>query len=317
LKVFKVCETYPNGLPFHVLRGPEGFITLPEFKLPARVSLEQPPSSPSTPTARRARLALPTAIELLIRRDYLVRSKFSSLVRDYTSRQLTYSDIDKLAAFVGVAEYFGTNYKAAYYKSRGLTPRDIAAMPEHPTFFQRYHDVYQNEYLAGIFWRQLSHALLRRSTGIEIPTRSSGTLYRCPSWSWAKLDSSAEIPDMLPKRNEFLVNVIDAGVTLTDPASPYGRIKDARLKLRGRLKKFAWNQCLDMDDAERFRSFRHWKRGLSQPQEERFFPDFLAFDGVNESRVNRKRAWLLPISYRLVPCIGLDPGGRPRLGQHR
>jgi hypothetical protein len=115
----------------------------------------------------------------MTRRDDLVRSKFSSLVRDYTSRQLTYPDIDKLAAFVGVAEHFDIDYKAEYSRRCGLTPADIAAMPEYPTFFQRYHSEYFNEYLAGIFRRQLPHALLWRSTGTGIPTRSSGKLCRC------------------------------------------------------------------------------------------------------------------------------------------
>ncbi|KAF2680845.1 HET-domain-containing protein, partial [Lentithecium fluviatile CBS 122367] len=131
-KSYHICETFPAGI---TLPTDNYYFQPPTvFDLPSGVEFDDPNIIPKT--------------------------TFNKLIEEYTSRQLTYPDVDKFAAFAGVAEHFD------YYL--------------------------QDQYVAGIFRRYLPQALLWKSSSSSLIPPLARSSYRCPSWSWAKLDCKVE-----------------------------------------------------------------------------------------------------------------------------
>lgn len=72
------------------------------------------------------------------------------------------------------------------------------------------------------------------------PTPTLPAQYRCPSWSWAKLDRAVE-PPIEDSYHRILADVLDLDVDLEDEHNPFGRLRNARLTLRAWLIPFRWS----------------------------------------------------------------------------
>ncbi|KAF2135334.1 uncharacterized protein K452DRAFT_260816, partial [Aplosporella prunicola CBS 121167] len=85
-----------------------------------------------------------------------LRKEWDTVVRDYTSRNLTFPDKDKFHALAGVAER-------------------VAALKD-------------DEYLLGFFRKELPESLLwKQASAVRAPNIS-----RAPTWSWASMDGTIE-----------------------------------------------------------------------------------------------------------------------------
>ncbi|KAF2825143.1 HET-domain-containing protein, partial [Ophiobolus disseminans] len=91
-----------------------------------------------------------------------VRRSWRAMVSEYSACRLSYPDVDKLPAMAGVAKTFAR--------------------------------LFDDEYVAGMFKSHLPEGLLWGSTHPHTQaTRPASQVYRCPSWSWAKLDSAVHL----------------------------------------------------------------------------------------------------------------------------
>ncbi|KAF1953248.1 HET-domain-containing protein [Byssothecium circinans] len=153
-------------------------------------------------------------------------AQYAELVNQYTRRELTFPHVDKLPAFAGVAEHFG--------------------------------QYLQDHYIAGFFKSTLLPSLIwtkdwgeRRGNAHKSTSSATNNTYRCPTWSWAKMDCAVRMVPIFYGR--LVPEVVKAEVTLTDPTNPYGRLDDACLVLRGPLMPFkmpyiAELKCVDLED---------------------------------------------------------------------
>ncbi|GME61995.1 heterokaryon incompatibility protein [Neofusicoccum parvum] len=121
---------------------------------------------------------------------------WASLIKDYSERQLTYPDRDKLAALSGVAKAFQ---------------------------FQLHDEAY----VAGL-WND-KEDLLRNLmwSAVKKTPRPAKPIYRAPSWSWASLDAPVSLP--LSCYGHDLVSFVDIQHAQTKPlsaADPMGRLVD-------------------------------------------------------------------------------------------
>lgn len=140
---------------------------------------------------------------------------FYQLVEEYSGRNLTYPDLDKLPAFSGVAEHFA-----------GI--------------------VEGTDYVAGLYREHLPEALLW-IPAVQPPPWSYppgvSNKYRGPSWSWTKLNSKITMFRRLANQDgglqrsnaKTLLQLEDVRVSLIDPEYRFGRITDATLTISARL----------------------------------------------------------------------------------
>lgn len=138
-----------------------------------------------------------------------VRRAWRSIVHNYSTCRLTYPDLDKLPALAGVAEQFA--------------------------------HLFDDDYIAGLFRRQLPETLIWMVA--EIPPRKthpSSSPYRCPSWTWAKLNIAVSLPPNYDD-NKRLADVIDTELELHDPANAFGRLRSAKLVLHGWTTPVRWD----------------------------------------------------------------------------
>jgi hypothetical protein len=153
-------------------------------------------------------------------------------VADYSKRQLSFPEKDKLVAIAGIARVW--NYKRRF------------------------------DYLAGIFRPHLPWALLwHREPNTSDPMHDKQPLGEesftpggVPTWSWATCKYPVK---SYPYTNtEFLVNgtvLVDiqcAEVELADKENPYGQVKSGKIELEGYLgckKEFnkEWTYCVHYD----------------------------------------------------------------------
>ncbi|KAJ4244404.1 hypothetical protein NW762_014532 [Fusarium torreyae] len=150
---------------------------------------------------------LATGFDCLYQATYTIRYNghlslyYHDLVFEYTVRQLSYPDEDKLVAFAAVAR------RCSSYLGR--------------------------DYFAGIFRSTMPMALLWEADVRHDPKRSEVT-YRAPSWSWASLDCRI-IFRAVREHALVLANVEEVTVDLVDPENPFGQVKSASLTMTGPL----------------------------------------------------------------------------------
>ncbi|EIW59715.1 HET-domain-containing protein [Trametes versicolor FP-101664 SS1] len=144
-----------------------------------------------------------------------MHTAWMAVVEDYTRRAAGFES-DKLVACAAIAEQF--------------------------------HGALCCEYLAGL-WRSdalLVHLLWMSDTqqdDSDICRHTRPTDYRAPSWSWAAIEGpivseqghSPNTVDFEDPKTVALAEVVECWVTPTNPALPFGQVKDGSLSLRGTL----------------------------------------------------------------------------------
>ncbi|KAI0191417.1 heterokaryon incompatibility protein-domain-containing protein [Xylaria flabelliformis] len=140
------------------------------------------------------------------------------ILKDYTRRNLTFPEKDKLAAIGGIAQIIST-----------LRGGDI--------------------YTAGLFRSRFLSALLWavHSGHYQDPLVRPAMVWRAPSWSWASMDGALSFSNCVESSTmEFLqldppdevATIEDISVDLTDPSYPWGGVTSGYLRLRGHLLPF-------------------------------------------------------------------------------
>ena len=187
----------------------------------SRLQCETHPAGlPVTPS--KADIPFKLSIQSVTRAE--MTDYYHSLVNQYSFCQLTYPDTDKFPAFVGVAEHFASQL--------------------------------EDDYVAGFYRHQLPECLMWRTKSLVLcpPVESTAT-YRCPSWTWAKMDTAVYTYTGNLRRGDQKVpalgTVRDITISLIDPHNPYGRLRSAELMLHGRLVPFDWtpDQLLNLTTA--------------------------------------------------------------------
>ncbi|EKG16810.1 Heterokaryon incompatibility [Macrophomina phaseolina MS6] len=128
---------------------------------------------------------------------------WAGIIKDYSERQLTYPDRDKLAALSGVAKAF-------------------------------QYQLHDEAYVAGL-WND-KEDLLRTLmwSAVRKTPKQERVIYRAPSWSWASLDIPVSIPlscyghDLVA-----LVTIKDAQAAPLNSADPLGRVKSGTISVVG------------------------------------------------------------------------------------
>ncbi|KAI0657066.1 heterokaryon incompatibility protein-domain-containing protein [Cubamyces menziesii] len=139
-----------------------------------------------------------------------VHRTWQTIVQDYTSRSLSYP-LDRLVACAGIAELFGR--------------------------------VLRSDYLAGLWKNCLLFDLLWCRGGVFDEEDGDDT---APSWSWATrgqrgvkycIGDGAHMSGVYTEERtcEMLAEIMDCGVTLSDPALPFGRVQGGFITLRAPL----------------------------------------------------------------------------------
>lgn len=134
-----------------------------------------------------------------------VLDEYYDLVRAYSRRRLTYGS-DKLPAFSGLA--------------------------------QQLHPVFGGDYVAGIWTVDFRNGLLWLPDLMSC--RHAKIPYRAPSWSWAVTDDLVTFhrPETAARGSPSSAELLDFGVELRNPASPYGEIISAKLVIKALTKPF-------------------------------------------------------------------------------
>jgi hypothetical protein len=141
---------------------------------------------------------------------------------------------------------------------------------------------FNDEYFAGMLRSQLPAALLWSNENYdwdrEVIQPRSDSEYRCPSWSWAKIDSTVgqlRTPLLYPFTDfDFsnpYITIHNLETTPEDPDHPYGRLKSASIELEGRLLPWTGHKLEMMDTTE------------------------IRFDGKHEANVEPSNLFMLPI----------------------
>jgi hypothetical protein len=112
---------------------------------------------------------------------------------------------------------------------------------------EEFARLFSDVYVAGFFKRQLPEALLWTYADYNpLEMRSSSSTYRCPSWSWAKMNTAVaphvkefDLHESLPRVP--LADLADTYIELHDPSNAFGRLNSADLVIRGRVVPFHWD----------------------------------------------------------------------------
>lgn len=131
------------------------------------------------------------------------RQHFYDVIWEYTDRQLTCPNADKLVAFANIAREYACSLGG--------------------------------EYCAGIFRSTMPRALLWVTINwVEGSSYCRATEYRAPSWSWASIDGCVRLYVGDGDREcTSLADVERVDINLVDPTNRYGQIKSALLTVTG------------------------------------------------------------------------------------
>lgn len=137
------------------------------------------------------------------------------MVETYTHCRLTYSDLDKLPAIAGIA--------------------------------QELVRLLDDVYLAGMFKKSLPEGLLwgYPRHGHPQEFQPFPEICRCPSWSWAKMDSAVALRPIEPPADAEsfgcrLAEVVHVNVGLQDATNTFGRVHSGSLDLFGWITPLHW-----------------------------------------------------------------------------
>lgn len=132
------------------------------------------------------------------------RQRWSQLLQDYTSRDLT-RDGDKLPALSGIARRF--------QKHTG------------------------DDYLAGLWTQDLLRSLLWKAERLVLhhTPNSRPSSYRAPSWSWASINGN--VRHITLQVEHFYAEIIKCSVEPASDLDPFGSIRGGKLLIRGPLKR--------------------------------------------------------------------------------
>jgi Heterokaryon incompatibility protein (HET) len=134
----------------------------------------------------------------------IARRSWTRLLVEYTGRILSQPE-DRLLAISGIAKY--------------------------------YSEILNDEYLAGIWSRDLPAALMWENVSQKFPRPP---VYRAPSWSWAAIDDCVEhFKQSEPVDPEL--SILSHAIQLADPVAPFGAVLSGSLNLKGRLKQALWD----------------------------------------------------------------------------
>ena len=164
--------------------------------------------------------------ELMEEDEYtaFMRERWLDLRAEYTERQLTYPDADKLAAIAAVAEVFALNTKWSY----------IAGM-------------WQEYLLLDLHWHRdtTSLAILPGRDEPLNPLRPRPSRYRAPSWSWAAIDGHVVSTD--DPREPFCIRILTCNADLVDSRLPFGSVKGGALEVVGKAINLRWRWASEED----------------------------------------------------------------------
>ncbi|KAE8442219.1 hypothetical protein EG329_003748 [Mollisiaceae sp. DMI_Dod_QoI] len=99
-----------------------------------------------------------------------------------------------------------------------------------------YSELFRDEYLAGIWRRDLPAGLMWSNIHRRYPRPLRS---RAPSWSWAAIDGRAEI-FWLSLVDPHL-SIISHSIQLVEPTAPFGAVISGRLTLKGLLRNVLWD----------------------------------------------------------------------------
>ncbi|KAK0721828.1 heterokaryon incompatibility protein-domain-containing protein [Lasiosphaeria miniovina] len=140
-------------------------------------------------------------------------TEWRNLLVSFSERLLSV-DADKLSALSGMAQQFSRMRAAA-----GL-------------------EIADDRYLAGLWADDLPQALMWSVDYGSFLARERGRFFRmpkwrAPSWSWAAVEAPIKSNSMSSFRSA--VTLIEATVELTDEEDPFGRVREAKITLAGRM----------------------------------------------------------------------------------
>ena len=106
-------------------------------------------------------------------------------------------------------------------------------MPAFAGIAEHFAQELGDEYIAGMFRRQLPYALLWKIADPQAatPLEKQNMTYRCPSWSWTKADVAVSMVSN-HREGSIMARVMEAKTTLLDSLNPFGRLIYAHLILR-------------------------------------------------------------------------------------
>jgi hypothetical protein len=142
------------------------------------------------------------------------------VLEDYTRRDLTFPEKDKLAAIGGIA-------------------KRISALRRGDA---RTAGLFRSRFLSALLWT------IHRDH-YDDPLVRPGAVWRAPSWSWASMDGALQFEkcikafgaeDFWVQSHEEVATVLDLSVGLADPSYPWGGVTSGCLRLRGYLLPFKY-----------------------------------------------------------------------------
>ena len=168
------------------------------FRCRQRVQQDNEETTEKSFSARNNRkLALLRAVPENIE---IARTTWSKILLEYSCRTLSHFE-DRLLAISGIAKY--------------------------------YSDTLKDDYLAGLWHRDLPGALMWQNVSAErYPRTRSGW---APSWSWAAIKGAVHnfYGDM---HIDPILDIVSHDIQLVEPAAPFGDVLSGRIYLNARLK---------------------------------------------------------------------------------
>jgi hypothetical protein len=224
-----VCERWPNGQPgFLNVKGREhlGMRTLNE---PGNVIEEREHIADLMKRLKSPNFmdeCITSALDFGTRYVEMM-AEYNNLVSAYNQRDFTYPNLDKLPAFGSIAEQFSRSFNA--------------------------------KYIAGLFEFHLPSALTWHVTSSQ-KARSVTATYRCPSWSWASVNSPVSFYCGLRTQHDSrgsktpnlylpLAQMKSHSVELKDQSNPFGQITGASMVLQAPMVQCRWE--VDVDQKRR------------------------------------------------------------------
>lgn len=128
------------------------------------------------------------------------------------------------------------------YSRRGLSvPSD--KLPALSAIASRFQENIHDDYCAGLWRSKLTRGLRWYA---EEPDLFRPEEYRAPTWSWASVFGEVQFPRIPGDARKFNIErhqpeIIECKVTLANPANPFGRVTDGKLRMKGVAKKLNWN----------------------------------------------------------------------------
>jgi hypothetical protein len=135
----------------------------------------------------------------------IARTRWSKILLEYSCRTLSHFE-DRLLAISGIAKY--------------------------------HSDTLKDDYLAGLWHRDLPGALMWQNVSAERhPRTRSGW---APSWSWAAIKGAVhKFYEDMPI--DPIIDIVSHDIQLVEPAAPFGDVLSGRIYLNARLKAALWD----------------------------------------------------------------------------